>query len=99
MPAVIDKALDFINGMNTSASAPHPMDESTAKGILKYLNELGFPASPTDVTARGEREGWNAGFTQKVAGWAAKIKSGERVLVKDPEYFSLYMREQLQALV
>lgn len=31
MPAVIDKALDFINGMNTSASVPHPMDESTAR--------------------------------------------------------------------
>lgn len=41
MPAVIDKALDFINGMNTSASSPEPMDESTAKGILKYLKELG----------------------------------------------------------
>ena len=41
MSAVIDKALDFINGMNTSSSAPHTMDESTAKGIFKYLNELG----------------------------------------------------------
>ena len=41
MPTAIDKALDFIGGMNTSASAPHSMDESTAKGILKYLHELG----------------------------------------------------------
>lgn len=98
MPAVIDKALDFINGMNTSASSPHPMDESTAKGILKYLKELGFPASATDITAQGTRgvEPW---FTQKLAGWAEKFESGERVLIKDPEYFSMYMREQLQELV
>ncbi len=37
MPAVIDKALDFIGGMNTSEPVPQSMDESTAKGILKYL--------------------------------------------------------------
>mgnify|MGYP000576560864 CR=1 FL=1 len=41
MPAVIDKALDFIGGMNTSEPVPQSMDESTAKGILKYLKELG----------------------------------------------------------
>lgn len=41
MPTAIEKALDFIGGMNTSASVPHSMDESTAKGILKYLHDLG----------------------------------------------------------
>ncbi|MBJ9863025.1 MULTISPECIES: DUF1889 family protein [Citrobacter] len=99
MPAVIDKALDFINGMNTSVSSPEPMDESTAKGILKYLKELGCPASASDIVARGEREGWNPGFTQKLVKWAEKFEAGERVLIRDPEYFSLYMREQLQELV
>jgi len=99
MPAVIDKALDFINGMNTSASVPDPMDESTTKGLLKYLNELGVPASAADVTARGVQEGWNTGFTEKVAGWAEKIATGNRVIIKDPEYFSSYMREQLRELV
>ena len=42
MPAVIDKALDFIGGMNTSEPVPQSMDESTAKGILKYLKEILF---------------------------------------------------------
>ncbi|EKA8061296.1 DUF1889 family protein, partial [Salmonella enterica] len=46
MPTAIEKALDFIGGMNTSASVPHSMDESTAKGILKYLHDLGVPVSP-----------------------------------------------------
>lgn len=99
MPAVIDKALDYINGMNTSVSVPHPMDESTVKGLFKHLKALGVPASAADVTARGAREGWDAGFTQKVAGWAEKIASGERVVIKDPEYFTSYMQEELQALV
>lgn len=99
MPAVIDKALDFIGGMNTSEPVPQSMDESTAKGILKYLKDLGVPASAADITARGEREGWNAGFTQKVAGWADKVDSGDHMLIKNPEYFSDYMREELRALV
>ncbi|WP_142462660.1 DUF1889 family protein [Klebsiella spallanzanii] len=99
MPTAIDKALDFIGGMNTSASVPHTMDESTAKGILKYLNELGVPASAEAIIARGEQEGWNTEFTKKVAGWADRIASGDRLVIKNPEYFSSYMREQLQELV
>ncbi|WP_411752778.1 DUF1889 family protein [Serratia sp. (in: enterobacteria)] len=99
MSTVIDKALDFIGGMNTSVPTPHPMDESTAKGIFKYLRELGVPASAADVTERGIKEGWDTGFTKKVAGWADKIQSGGRVVIKNPEYFSSYMQEELRALV
>lgn len=99
MPAVIDKALDFIGGMNTSEPVPQSMDESTAKGILKYLNELGTPVSAADITARGDRDGWNAGFTQKVVGWAEKVGSGDHMLIKNPDYFSDYIREELRALV
>jgi hypothetical protein len=98
-PAAVEKALDFIGGMNTSVVVPQTMDESTAKGILKYLNELGVPASAADVLSRGKQEGWNPGFTKKVAEWADKIASGNRIIIKNPEYFSAYMREQLQALV
>lgn len=100
MPTAIEKALDFIGGMNTSASVPHSMDESTAKGILKYLHDLGVPVSPEVVVARGEQEGWNPEFTKKkVAGWAEKVASGNRILIKNPEYFSTYMQEQLKELV
>lgn len=99
MPAVIEKALDFIGGMNTSASTPQSMDESTAKGIFKYLNELGVTVSAEAITVRGTSEGWNPEFTQKMVGWAEKMSSGERVVIKDPEYFSEYMREELKALV
>lgn len=46
MPAVIDKALDFIGAMDVSAPTPSSMNESTAKGIFKYLKELEYPRVP-----------------------------------------------------
>ena len=60
MPAVIDKALDFIGAMDVSAPTPSSMNESTAKGIFKYLKELGVPASAADITAGtlGSRKKW-----------------------------------------
>lgn len=70
MPAVIDKALDFIGAMDVSAPTPSSMNESTAKGIFKYLKELGVPASAADITTRADLEGWNPGFTEKMVGWA-----------------------------
>lgn len=71
MPTAIDKALDFIGGMNTSLSVPNTMDESTAKGILKYLHELGVPANPADVMARGKRRDGMPGSRKK---WPAGRK-------------------------
>ena len=100
MPAVIDKALDFIGAMDVSAPTPSSMNESTAKGIFKYLKELGVPASAADITAQADRESWDsAGFTEKMVGWAKKMESGERSVIKNPEYFSTYMQEELKALV
>lgn len=72
MPAVIDKALDFIGAMDVSAPTPSSMNESTAKGIFKYLKELGVPATAADITARADQEGWTPGFTEKMVGWAKK---------------------------
>lgn len=80
MPAVIDKALDFIGAMDVSAPTPSSMNESTAKGIFKYLKELGVPAIAADITARADQEGWTPGFTEKMVGWAKKMESGERIV-------------------
>ncbi|EFL4509608.1 TPA: DUF1889 family protein [Escherichia fergusonii] len=99
MPAVIDKALDFIGAMDISASTPSSMNESTAKGIFKCLKDLGVPASADDIIARGNEEGWNPEFTQKMVRWAKKMESGERVMIKNPEYFTSYMHDELKALV
>ncbi|HEA0452286.1 TPA: DUF1889 family protein [Escherichia coli] len=99
MPAVIDKALDFIGAMDISASTRSSMNESTAKGIFKCLKDLGVPASADVIIARGNEEGWNPEFTQKMVGWAKKMESGERVVIKNPEYFTSYMHDELKALV
>ena len=99
MAAVIDKALDFIGGMNTSVSEPQSMDESTIKGMLKYLKELGMPANTADITLRANQEGWDSHFTSKIVEWADRVDSGDHIVIKNPEYFSSYMREQLRELV
>ena len=99
MAAVIDKALDFIGGMDTSVAEPHSMDESTIKGMLKYLKELGVSTDVSEITARGNQDGWNTGFTNKIVEWSGRVDSGEHIVIKNPEYFSAYMREQLRELV
>lgn len=71
MPAVIDKALDFIGAMDVSAPTPSSMNESTAKGIFKYLKELGVPASAADITARADPKA-GTWFHGKMVGWAKK---------------------------
>lgn len=65
MPAVIDKALDFIGAMDVSAPTPSSMNESTAKGIFKYLKELGVPASAADITARADEKAGALGSRKK----------------------------------
>lgn len=98
MPAVIDKALDFIGAMDVSAPTPSSMNESTAKGIFKYLKELGVPASAADITARADQKAGT--LVHGKNGWMGKkMESGERTVIKNPEYFSTYMQEELKALV
>ena len=99
MPAVIDKALDFIGAMDVSAPTPSSMNESTAKGIFKYLKELGVPASAADITARADQERLEPWFHGKNGWMGKKMESGERSVIKNPEYFSTYMQEELKALV
>lgn len=99
MTTVIDKALDFIGGMDTSAPTPRSMDESTIKGMLNYLKELGVPANTADIMVRASHDGWNSGFTRKIVEWADRVDAGDHLIIKNPEYFSSYMREQLRELV
>lgn len=62
MPAVIDKALDFIGAMDVSAPTPSSMNESTAKGIFKYLKERVPLILRRELTrkagTRGSRKKW-----------------------------------------
>lgn len=41
------------------------MNESTAKGIFKYLKELGVPASAADITARADQKAGTPGSRKK----------------------------------
>lgn len=71
MPAVIDKALDFIGAMDVSAPTPSSMNESTAKGIFKYLKELEYPRVPL-ILRRELTRRLEPGVHGKMVGWAKK---------------------------
>ena len=55
--------------------------------------------SADDIRRHGAENGWDSGFTKKMAGWADKIVSGGRVMVKHPGYFSENMQEELRSLL
>ncbi|PWK98454.1 uncharacterized protein DUF1889 [Pantoea allii] len=99
MSAIIDKALDYLESMNTSSSAPHPVDEGRAKELFKFLKELGQPISRGDIQGFGTQNGWNAEFTKKMADWADKVAAGGRVQVKHPGYLSENMQAELRSLL
>ncbi|WP_409350089.1 DUF1889 family protein [Yersinia intermedia] len=50
------------------------------------------------MLAWGNRNGWDHGFTKKLAGWADKIHSGGRVVIKHPGYLSDELVKDLRSL-
>ncbi|MEB7890673.1 DUF1889 family protein [Hafnia alvei] len=98
MSAIIDEALTHLDGMNTSSSAPHPYDESSAKELCKFLNDEGVPLPEQDIRAYGAANGWNPKFTDKIARWADKINSGGSVVIKFPNSLSEEYKEELRKL-
>lgn len=66
MPAVIDKALDFIGAMDVSAPTPSSMNESTAKGIFKYLKKnWEYPRVPLILRRELTRKAGTLGSRKK----------------------------------
>ncbi|WP_447857198.1 DUF1889 family protein [Enterobacter ludwigii] len=96
MPTIKARALKELDGMNTSTSAPHPQDESTAKEMFKYLKDLGHPLSGREIIEYGRANGWNEGFIKKMAEWADKVASGGRVVVKHPGQLSDELKKHLK---
>ncbi|KEA54400.1 hypothetical protein DT73_00570 [Mangrovibacter sp. MFB070] len=96
MPTIKARALKELDGMNTSTSAPHAQDESTAKEMFKYLKDLGHPLTGSEIIEYGKAKGWNGGFIKKMAGWADKVASGGRVVVKHPGQLTDELKKYLK---
>lgn len=99
MPTIQDQALSELDGMNTSTSSPHPQDESKAKEMFKYLKDLGAVLSGDQVRGYGQSQGWNNGYTKKMAEWADKIATGGRVQVKFPGQLTEGCKKTLKELL
>lgn len=95
MFTILDQALVELDKMNTSVAAPHPMDESRAKEMLKYLKSLGFPLAGEKIRHFGVSKGWSDAYTSKVAGWADKINAGGRVIIKHPGQLTELFKNRL----
>jgi len=95
MFTIFDQALVELDRMNTSVCAPHPVDESRAKEMLKYLKSLGFPLLGEKIREFGLSQGWNEEYTSKIAGWADKINSGGRVIIKHPGQLTELFKNRL----
>lgn len=91
MFVVIDKVLDFIGVMDVLVLILSLMNESMVKGIFKYLKELGVFVSVVDIMVWVDQEGWNSGFMEKMVGWVKKMEIGECFVIKNFEYFLIYM--------
>ncbi|ASL89972.1 hypothetical protein BVG97_21285 [Serratia marcescens] len=98
MSAILDEVLNHLGNMNTSTSSPHPRDESEAKELFKFLAHKGIPMSGHDVRMYGNANGWNTGFTKKMAEWADKVSSGGRVVVKHPGSLTDEYKAKLNSL-
>ncbi|ECT5076856.1 DUF1889 family protein [Salmonella enterica subsp. enterica serovar Typhimurium var. 5-] len=85
----VDEIIDTISAITPMAQKAKKYTPPAAS-MQRSSNTIWMPV---------EQEGWNPEFTKKVAGWAEKVASGNRILIKNPEYFSTYMQEQLKELV
>lgn len=95
MFTILDQALVELDRMNTSVPVPHPVDESKAKEMLKYLKSLGFPLLGDKIRDFGASQGWNEKYTTKIAGWADKINSGGRVVIRHPGHMTELFKNRL----
>ncbi|HFR4114933.1 TPA: DUF1889 family protein [Yersinia enterocolitica] len=98
MSKIIEKSIDYIDRMNTSVSTLHPVDESRAKELFKFLKAEGVALESREIFSWGNRNGWDHGFTKKLAEWADKIYLGGRVVIKHPGYLSGELIKELRSL-
>lgn len=95
MFTILDQALIELDRMNTSLPTPHPVDESRAKEMLKYLKSLGFPLPGDQIRIYGLTKGWSDEYIIRMANWADKINAGDRVVIKHPGQLTEVFKNRL----
>lgn len=99
MNKALERALEHLGVViNTSTGLAHPLDESTAKELFKYLHELGVALDYSEIYHWTQSQGWADQHSKELAGLAEKIGSGGRVVVKHKGRLSESFKNELRAL-
>ncbi len=97
-PALI-KALEHLNiVVNIFTGLTHPLDESTAKELFKYLHTLGVNLDYFEIYEWARKHGWEERHAKSLAELAAKIGSGGRVVIKHKGRLNDELKKQLRSL-
>ncbi|MDT7353283.1 DUF1889 family protein [Citrobacter freundii] len=99
MNKVLERALEHLSVViNTSTGLAHPLDESTAKELFKYLRELGVALDYSEVYQWAQEQGWADRHCKEIADLAEKIGAGGRVVVKHKGRLNDAFKEELRSL-
>lgn len=99
MNKVLKRALEHLSVViNTSTGLAHPLDESTAKELFKYLRELGVTLDYSEVYQWTQAQGWEDKYCKEIARLAEKIGSGGRVVIKHKGRLNDKFKEELRSL-
>ena len=99
MDKVLERALEHLSVViNTSTGLAHPLDESTAKELFKYLRELGGTLDYSEIYQWSQDQGWADRHSKEIAGLAEKISAGGRVVVKHKGRLNDAFKDELRSL-
>ncbi|RJL20052.1 DUF1889 family protein [Pectobacterium polaris] len=99
MNAALERALEHLKIVtNISSGLAHPLDESTAKEIFKYLHKLGIRLEYDEVYSWAKQHGWEDRHARELAMLAEKIGSGGRVVIKHKGRLSEDFQNELRSL-
>ncbi|EGO0676175.1 DUF1889 family protein [Salmonella enterica] len=99
MNKALERALEHLGVViNTSTGLAHPLDESTAKELFKYLHELGVALDYSEIYQWTQAQGWADKHCKEIASLAEKIGSGGRVVVKHKGRLNDTFKEELRSL-
>ncbi|EFG9412608.1 TPA: DUF1889 family protein [Escherichia coli] len=99
MNKALERALEYLSVViNTSTGLAHPLDESTAKELFKYLHELGIALEYSEIHQWAQKQGWENRHCNELASLAERISSGGRVVVKHKGRLNENLKKELLSL-
>lgn len=99
MKPILERALEHLGIVtNVSTGLTHPLDDSTAKELFKFLRSEGIYLDHTEIETWALKNQWLPRHAKQLAELAEKISSGGRVVIKHPGRLAAHIISELRAL-